>query len=142
MVLIDSVNAFYHDAPYIKRSDKTVVPYQDFTVFNAFKESFKTDWTNGVVITTVDQFSIHTKNREDSDLPRALLNKDGWEAFDPFVPIHQDKYTSQEVQTTIDYYLDRKWLQHPRADSAEARLELEVISLKNPYQLMELSNYR
>jgi hypothetical protein len=51
-------------------------------------------------------------------------------------------YTSQEVQTTIDYYLERKWLAHPKAGSEEGRLELEYLSTKNPRVLMELCNYR
>lgn len=62
----------------------------------------------------------------------------GWDAFDPFIPIHVGKYTSQEVQTTIDYYLERKWLGHPRAGTEEGRLELEYLSARNPEYLMRL----
>jgi len=66
----------------------------------------------------------------------------GWEDFDPFVPVHIDNYTSLEVQTTIDYFLDRRWLQHPKAKSEEGRLELEYLSTKNPLTLMKLCNSR
>ena len=62
----------------------------------------------------------------------------GWEEMDPFVPVHVENYTPQEVQTTIDYFLERKWLQHPEAGSEKARKELEYVSTRNPKTLREL----
>jgi len=66
----------------------------------------------------------------------------GWEDFDPFVPIHVDVYSPQEVQTTIDYYLERKWLAHKDAGSEMARKELDTLSVRNPHTLMQLCTYR
>jgi len=121
--------------------------------------------TGGVVACTVDKLAIQSEYRE-SDLPRYLLNKDvmltnitstginillrltsldylkGWETFDPFVPIRVENFNSQEVQTMIDYYLDRKWLQHPEAGSDTGRIELEYLSTRNPLSLMQLCSSR
>jgi small subunit ribosomal protein S29 len=75
-------------------------------------------------------------------IPYACLLFQGWEEFDPFVPVFVDVYSSQEVQTIIDYYLERKWLQHPLAGTEKARKELEFLSTRNPQTLMELCNSR
>lgn len=89
----------------------------------------------------MDRIATNDQPR-DSDLPRNLLGKEGWEVFDPFVPIYVPDYTSSEVQTTIDYFLERKWLGHPSAGSEEARLELEYLSTRNPYELNILCSSR
>jgi small subunit ribosomal protein S29 len=142
MVAIDGVNGMFMDpGPRIRRQDKTIVPYQNITVFEGFKQLLTSDWSGGVVITTVDKLAFAGHQRE-ADTPRFLLGKDGWEHMDPFIPVHVDRYSHQELQTTIDYYLERKWLQHPRAGTKEARQELETISVRNPYVLMQLCNSR
>ncbi|XP_021943200.1 28S ribosomal protein S29, mitochondrial [Folsomia candida] len=141
MVLIDGINALYYECIKIKRPDRTLVPPNMITAFEAFKEAIKPDWSGGVVVSTVDKLAGQNEIRE-SDLPRYLLTKDGWEHFDPFIPVRVENYTSQEVQTTIDYFLDRKWLQHPQAGSEFGRIELEYLSTRNPLTLMKLCNFR
>ncbi|CAG7833761.1 unnamed protein product [Allacma fusca] len=142
MVAIDGINGLFVDSgKRIKRDDKTIVPYQNITVFTGFKQLLASDWTGGVVITTVDKLAVASDLRE-LDTPRYLLGKDGWEHMDPFIPINVEKYSHQELQTTIDYYLDRKWLQHPLAGTKEARQELETVSVRNPYTLMQLCKSR
>ncbi|ODM95380.1 28S ribosomal protein S29, mitochondrial [Orchesella cincta] len=139
MVLADGVNELFYPCKWIKGPDRKPVPPTQLTAYEAMKDLFKTDWTGGVVIVTVDKAALHPDFRE-SDLPRYLLKKEGWELFDPFVPIEVNNYTAQEVQTTIDYYLERKWLQHPASSTEEGRLELEYLSTRNPRTLMELCN--
>jgi small subunit ribosomal protein S29 len=141
MVCVDGVNGMFYTPREVWREDKSMVPHTHITFFEAFKQMFKNDWSGGVVIGTVDKLALPAEYRE-SDFPRYLLNKEGWEMFDPFIPIHVENYTSQEVQTTIDYYLDRKWLQHPMAGSEKGRQELEYLSTKNPLWLMKLANAR
>jgi len=141
MVLVDGVNGIFYDCPYFKTSDNRIVPPSKITVFEAMRSIMKPDWTGGIVITTVDKRAMGFDGRE-SVLPRYLLKQEGWELLDPFVPIEVVNYTSQEVQTTIDYYLERKWLGHPAAGTEEGRLELEYLSTRNPRELMTLCSYR
>ncbi|CAL8100795.1 unnamed protein product [Orchesella dallaii] len=141
MVLADGVNGLFYDCKWIKGADRKMVPPSNLTAYEAMKDLFKTDWKGGVVIVTVDRIALDLEFRE-STLPRYLLKKEGWELFDPFVPIEVTNYTAQEIQTTIDYYLERKWLQHPAASTEEGRLELEYLSTRNPRTLMELCNSR
>jgi len=140
-VIIDGVNTFYYECIKLKRPDRSLIPPTMITVFEAFKELIKPDWTGGVVICSVDKLAVQSEFRE-TDLPRYLLTKEGWEQFDPCVPVFVDKYSSQEAQSTLDYYLERKWLQHPLAGSEEGRLELEYLSTRNPLVLMDLCNSR
>src|SRR4051794_9504644 len=99
MVAIDGINAFFYDTVRIRRADKSIVPYKNITVFDAFKQMLDSDWvrhfkqaqlpflclpnfaciafdqSGGVVITSVDQLAIQSEFRE-SDKPRYLLRKD------------------------------------------------------------------
>jgi len=140
MVLADGVNELFYDCQWIKDNRKSI-PASKITAYEAMQDLFKADWTGAVTIVTVDRTALHPDFRE-STLPRYLLKKEGWELFDPFVPIEVINYSAQEVQTTIDYYLERKWLQHPAASTEEGRLELEYLSTRNPRTLMELCNSR
>ena len=44
MVAIDGINAFFYDTVRIRRADKTVVPYKNIAVFDAFKQMLDSDW--------------------------------------------------------------------------------------------------
>jgi small subunit ribosomal protein S29 len=141
MVIINGANVLYNSTWRIRRPDRTEVPFDKLTLFEAFRQACKSDWSGGVVVASVDKKAVPVNHRE-SDMPRYLLTKTGWEEFDPFVPVLVDVYSSQEVQTTIDYYLERKWLMHPLAGTEKARKELEFLSTRNPETLMQLCNSR
>jgi len=142
MVLADGINSIYYFNTRrlrIKENRRKIISPTHITAFEAMENIMKPDWSGGVVIVTVDTLATGHDERE-SDLPRYLLKREGWELFDPFVPIEVHNYTSQEVQTTIDYYLERKWLGHPGCSTEEGRLELEYLCTKNPLTLMTICN--
>ena len=40
--------------------------------------------------------------------PFALLGQEGWEAMHPFVPVEVPKYTETELNTLIDYFVEKR----------------------------------
>lgn len=44
MVAIDGINTFFYDAVRIRRKDKSVVPYNCITAYDAFKQMLDADW--------------------------------------------------------------------------------------------------
>lgn len=53
MVLIDGINALYYECIKIKRPDRTLVPPNMITAFEAFKEAIKPDWARNHKICTL-----------------------------------------------------------------------------------------
>ncbi|OXU23458.1 hypothetical protein TSAR_001642 [Trichomalopsis sarcophagae] len=131
MVAIDCYNAFFANKTNVKNDAKQKVPASKVTLTQAFLDITKSDWCNGEIILAVDQFS--TQNQE-SYFPRYLLRKEGFDHLDPFLPIAVENYSTDEFDTVIEYYKNRKWI---RKLSPEGQKELELVSGKNPYKLME-----
>jgi len=88
-------------------------------------------------VVTVDS-TAHPGELRESHLPRYLLTKEGFEMMDPFVPVEVTNYSEKEMQSQIDYYIDRKWLQQPKAHTEQGRRELYFTSAFHPYTLMTL----
>ena len=44
----------------------------------------------------------------DSDYPFDILGDEGWSHLNPFVPIEIPSYSKEELDTMIDYYVDKK----------------------------------
>ena len=36
----------------------------------------------------------------------------GFEFMDPFVPVFVDKYNEKEMESCIEYYIHKKWIQN------------------------------
>lgn len=135
MVAIDGYNAFFFPYTHIKFDNKQMATPDQITITKPFVDLTDFNWCNGVCIVTVDRMAQNT-DHNDSELPRYLLGKEGFELLDPFVPIRVDDYSDEEYRNCISYYLDRQWL---RADmSAGFDDELRQLSNKNPYRLMKL----
>lgn len=64
----------------------------------------------------------------------------GWEKLDPFIPIPVSNYNELEMESVINYYVDRHWLQTVNGASAEGRKELVALSGYNPMTLMQVCN--
>lgn len=132
MVMIDGFNAFTSSHTRIHDDNKAMVLPKQVTLAIPFFEITKSDWCNGAVVITVDQKA--NKDRRDSHFPRYLLGKEGFEHLDPFIPVLVDDYNIGEFDSMIEYYKDRKWI---RNITSGRQKELELITNKNPYFLME-----
>nr|CAG4641684.1 EOG090X05V1 [Eurycercus lamellatus] len=104
---------------------------------DAFLSITKNDWNNGAVVLSVDPLAHPNETRE-SYFPRYQLGKEGFEHIDPFIPIEVTNYSGKEIYSQIDYYIERKWLQQPKAATEKGRAELSFTSGNNPYTLMTL----
>ncbi|XP_073981820.1 mitochondrial ribosomal protein S29 [Rhodnius prolixus] len=131
-VAVDGFNAFFGDHTNLKTPDRTKVLPTMVTLTKAFLEITKQDWNNGAVVVTVDQMAANF-NTLHSHLPLFLLGKSGFEYINPFLPISVNEYTDMELNSMLDYYEDRRWLQN-----TNGRHELAFLTNKNPYQLMTI----
>lgn len=134
MVAVDGYNAFFYPHTRIHFDNKVMATPDKITITKPFVDITSHNWCNGVCILAVDRMAVTTDHME-SELPRYLLGKEGFEHLDPFVPIRVDNYTDSEFASCIDYYLNRRWLQTSAPGFAD---ELKALSNKNPYKLMDL----
>lgn len=136
MVAIDGYNAFFHPTTRIKNEAKKIVSPDKITLTAPFLNITNHDWSNGVCILTVDgRATGNPKEHGDSDLPYYQLYREGFEHIDPFIPIATDNYNDAELQSCIDYYLNRKWIQQSYPGIEK---ELKFLSGSNPHILMKV----
>lgn len=134
MVGIDGFNAFFHPKTLIKSDTKQKMTPDKITISEPFLNITKYDWKNGVCILVADRIAL-TEGHMDSELPRYLLGKEGFEHLDPFIPVNVEGYDEKEFQTCIDYYVNRRWIQN---QSEGFDKELKFLSGKNPFRLMRV----
>lgn len=134
MVVLDGYNAFFYPRTHIVTENNVKVHPDKVTLTRPFISITNHDWCNGVCVLAVDRMALSTDHM-DSELPRYLLGKEGFEHLDPFVPIRVDNYNETEFDNCIDYYANRRWIQNcePGYDK-----ELKSLSGSNPYTLMQL----
>nr|CAG4643947.1 EOG090X05V1 [Lepidurus arcticus] len=137
LVALDGVNAVFWPISRVFREDKSVVPPWDLTLVQAFMRFLKNDWNHGAVVTTVDAHALPDTHRE-SHLPRYLIGNKGFDIMDPFLPIEVPLYSEKEFTSCLDYYIEKKWLQHPKAGTELGRLELAQLTCRNPYTVMSV----
>uniref|UniRef100_A0A1I8PI07 Small ribosomal subunit protein mS29 n=1 Tax=Stomoxys calcitrans TaxID=35570 RepID=A0A1I8PI07_STOCA len=135
LVAIDGFNAFFHPETRILTDNKQKVTPDRITLTKPFLDITNYDWTNGVVVVTVDKIAM-TEGYMESYMPRYLLGTQGFEHLDPFVPVRVDNYTDKEYHSCIQYYLDRHWIQKTPEGFED---QLKFLSNKNPYGLMRLT---
>lgn len=137
-VLVDKVNLFYPEEPKLKHNDRKVAYPDDVTPTRAFKKLFKNDWNGGVVIAVVDKKFI---DKSIYVQPRKLLTIEGWNTFEPCLPIEVTRYDRKEFETCMNYYQDIKWLQRSQALTEEGRDEIRFVSALNPCEVFRISKY-
>nr|SVE75113.1 EOG090X05V1 [Daphnia dolichocephala] len=137
LVIIDGFNSFFSPKSRVLREDRSVVMPTEFLLTDAFLSLTRNDWNNGAVVVSVDPLAHPTELRE-SPLPRYQLGKQGFEHLDPFIPIEVPNYNDKEFHSQIDYYIERNWLQQPKARTERGRAELSFTSGNHPYSLMKL----
>lgn len=137
LVVLDGFNAFFSTKTRIKSDTKSMVLPSKVTLTEAFLDITKFDWCNGGVILTVDELAS-CDERHGSNFPVYQLGREGFEHLDPFVPIQIEEYNHKEINTCLEYYIDRRWLQSPKGRTEEGRKELIFLSGRNPFQLMQI----
>ena len=74
----------------------------------------------------------------ESDLPFSLLSQEGWEALDPFVPVHVPAYSEGEADVMIDYLADKKYISQVATTEA-GRAEFKFLTGRKPLDLRDYS---
>merc|ERR1712080_557659 len=97
------------------------------------KKMITNNWNGGAVVVVAD-IRAKSRNRE-SYLPRYLLEKEGFDLLNPFVPVPTSVYSRSEFSSCMDYYSDMKWTQFPATASPQGREEIRFISGSNPYDI-------
>lgn len=138
LVATDGVNAFW-STTNLKQEDNRHRKHlpEELTIVHNWKKLLRNDWRNGAVVCTVDGNALYPADTN-RYLPLDLLGKDGFDLLDPFIPINVPAYNEREIHSCIDYYIDRKWIQHPKADTDEGRKELIALTNGNPLELYNL----
>ncbi|GFT44963.1 28S ribosomal protein S29, mitochondrial, partial [Nephila pilipes] len=138
MVVVDGVNAFWCKTN-VKRPDKSLVPPHEITSAYAFMKLLQNDWNNAVVITSVDILPFNRNaSKQDPYTPHVMLGKEGFEYLDPFIPIETENYTEKEINSVLDYYCDRLWIQSERARQEDGRKQIKFLSGYNPEEVMKI----
>lgn len=137
LVAIDGVNGFWRDAR-IRTEDKKQIPASQLSLVHNFKKFFTSNWCNGVCIGVVDS-SLKDLGDRKIYTPTYLLGEEGFADMDPFLPVQVPPYSNKEVYSCIEYYIERMWIQRPKAWSDEGKQELIHLSNKNPRELMNIS---
>nr|CAD7268270.1 unnamed protein product [Timema shepardi] len=127
LVAIDGFNAFFYPKTRVVDEYKAIIHPSKITLTEAFIEITKFDWSNGAVVVTVDQIAA-SDDRQAS----------GFEHMDPFVPIRVSEYNAKEIESCLQYYIDRRWIQNPDLHTEDGRRELAFLSGNNPYHLMNM----
>jgi len=115
----------------------------------------KNDYKNAVVVTTVDRDATVRKQATPltwykpqlqhmvpdtrSHLPFALLGEKGWSTLNPFYPVSVDKYTEDEMDNAVDYYLEKGWIR-PECSQHNRRQELHFITARRPEDFFNFSS--
>nr|CAG4647891.1 EOG090X05V1 [Moina brachiata]SVE93001.1 EOG090X05V1 [Moina brachiata] len=137
LVVIDGFNAFFSTKTRATREDKSMLLPSDFALTDSFLSITRNDWNNAAIVVSVDLLAHPTALRQ-SHLPRYQLGKEGFEHLDPFIPIEVSNYNDRELNAQIDYFIERNWLQQPKAHTASGREELSFTSGNNPFELMKI----
>ncbi|KAF5289657.1 hypothetical protein FQR65_LT11774, partial [Abscondita terminalis] len=133
LVAIDGYNAFFYPNTRILTDKKEVVHPNNVTMTEAFLNLTRFDWSNAVVVVTVDELAIAEKDQI-CHLPHYLLGKSGFEHLDPFVPVPVLPYSEKEFKSCMDYFRERRWVLPLNGQDEE----LQFLSGGNPYRLMQL----
>ena len=133
---------------------------EQISVFRSLKKFVAAGSKNTLLITTVDAGKhIYEPGREgryanssltpdyrrrrmapvlESDQPFSLLSQGGWEAMDPFIPVHVPAYSEGEADVMIDYLADKKYIR-PVATTEAGRAEIKFITGRKPLDLRDYS---
>ena len=86
----------------------------------------------------VDKLKVQMRPETQSYYPFALLGQEGWETMAPFVPIEVGRYSKSEMDTVIDYHVERNYIQ-PTAATAPGRAEIHFLTARNAEDFVNFS---
>lgn len=130
--ILDNVKyLFSREAGVIKHKDRKLILVDEITVARAIKKLIKGSYKNGLTLAACDD-KVSTKQNQ---TPRDLLGVEGWNHFDPCLPIHVGKYSRKEFESCMNYYQDIEWLSRPESRTQEVRDEVRFLSGSNPGQV-------
>ncbi|KAI1301449.1 28S ribosomal protein S29, mitochondrial [Halotydeus destructor] len=145
LVTCDIVNTFYSKTAEVRHPNQMEAAVDHFTIGRAFKKLFLNDWNNGAVIAGVDSKPYYSVLHKalwpniPSDLPKHLLTEEGFNDFDPFIPIRVAKYSEKEIENCLDYYTEKLLLQRDESRTPAGRQEMKFLSSANPLDLYKLA---
>ncbi|XP_012870834.1 PREDICTED: 28S ribosomal protein S29, mitochondrial isoform X1 [Dipodomys ordii] len=139
LVAVDGINALWGRTT-LKREDKSPIAPEELALVHNLRKMVRNDWNGGAIVLTLSQTGSLFKPRK-AYMPHELLEKEGFDALDPFLPILVSNYNPKEFESSIQYYLENKWLQHEKATTEEGKKELLFLSNANPEQLERLCAY-
>ena len=135
LVAVDGVNAFWSTTPIKQESNRHIThPAGDLAIVQHWRRLLANDWSGGAVVCTVDGNAAQPADPY-RYLPLDLLEKEGFETLDPYVPIHVVNYSDKEVYSCIEYFVDRKWIQNAHAQTEDGMKELQALTSSNPLQM-------
>lgn len=132
---IDNVRfLFTFEAGILRHKDKKKVYIDEITVARALKKLVKSSHRNGLVVASCDNKFVKTQNQK----PRDVLGEEGWEHFDPFIPIKQPVFDRKEFESFMNHYQDIGWFCRPESHTIDARDEIRFISGMNPLEITKV----
>lgn len=132
---IDDVRLlFQREAGVLKHADKKQVLVDEITVSRSLKKLIKGNYRGGLLFVSCD----NKKSTQQNQTLQQVLGEEGWDYFDPFLPIHVPKYSRNEFENCLNMYQDIGWLSRPESRTCEVREELRFISGMNPEQVFYL----
>jgi len=147
-------------------TEESIAP-NEFSVVRSIKKLLGEKFANIVCVTSVDcadslepapyypgfrTWKTHGRNRcwdtrkrimipnVKHHYPFALLGEEGWEHFEPFIPIEVNLYSKAEMDTMIDFYGEKRYISDTAVTSA-GRAEIHFMTGRSPGDFMEYSSY-
>ncbi|XP_041463926.1 28S ribosomal protein S29, mitochondrial-like [Lytechinus variegatus] len=134
ILAVKAVNGLFAEMTNIRKPGGYIIPVNELRMAYHFKKMLKGHWTNGAIIMTVDQHNCHQAPKYDFK-PLHLLQKQGFEWLDPFVPIYVENYSDKEFESCMQYYISKRWVQTEQAKTEEGKLHLKLLSESSPGSL-------
>jgi len=137
LVVTDCVNALFGSTKFRLQYGVSVETHQ-LTFVHHMKKLLSNEWSNGVVVTALDQSIFSTPDLTtkpvSTEHPYDCLTKEGFDCLDPHIPVHVPCYSDQEMLSQLAYYIDNKWISGKSLTQA-GEAELIQLSANNPQEL-------
>jgi len=155
--MIHKLKSSWEPGPYPEDGDwmRNRAKVEECSVLVNILKLLNTDYKNAVLVTTVDRqaevmkrlpatkwYTHQERNmvpNTKSHLPFALLGDKGWSTLNPFYPVAVDKYSEDEMDSAVDYYLETGWIR-PECTQHNRRQELHFITARRPEDFFNFSS--
>ncbi|XP_035666347.1 28S ribosomal protein S29, mitochondrial-like [Branchiostoma floridae] len=162
LVAVDGVNSLF-GRTVVRKPDRSMAYASELSLTYNLRKLVRNDWRGGAIVTAVKEAGFlgmegekkdhrrYTRHEDHPDIyhdildhvsarpqtftPEALLGKEGFEYMDPYVPVLVEKYTEKEIESCLDYYTDRMWIQNEKCWTEAGRQQLKFLSGYEPADL-------